>query len=433
MRLLKNQVYNNIFLMIIAFFGLQLVYINVVAPAFSYMGFQLDFQIDKIIIGYLIFIVILLSSLFIKDRFMYTIWNFVFILSFSGEIIYYQFSPKGNLIQITSLIMVLFFLMIFSWGKLKLKSKYKIVNIDKFLIIISAILILPFLLYLPYINISNLWLVNVYSTRAIFRSLTVPLVGYINAPLARIILPVLIVRGIEKKDKFQITYGITLILYLYLCGAVKSIFFGLIAVVLFYFGTYEDKIERFINAIIVFSYAGLALYMLTENVYLIDVFIRRVIFTPAYLNSVYNDFFADNFTYLTHSPFGFLFEGMENIPNLNGALSFFVGERVLGEVGLNANVGVFTEGYISFGLIGLVIFAIIIALIFNYFKFINLEPKYFGIFFVYIYYFNTSFLSTLLMTHGLLFLIIIAPFILKKEENEYDENIRNNEKTKKYN
>lgn len=422
MKIGKNKDHVNILLSICAFFGLQLVYINIVVPEFSYMGFLLEFESKKIIIGYLIFVLTLFTSLIIKDRFVYSIWYLIFILSFMGEVIFYQFSPQGNLIQLSSLVVILITLVISSWMEIKLKSKYRIINIDKFLMIVSTILILPFLLYLPYINISNLWLQNVYTTRALFRSLSIPIIGYINAPLARIILPVLIVRGIEKKRKFQVLYGASLILYLYLCGAVKSIFFGLIAVFIFYFGTYEEKIRRFLYVIIFFSYFGLIIYSFTKNIFLINVFIRRVIFTPAYLNSVYNSFFTDNFTFLTHSPLGFLFSDVVNLPKIDGALSFFVGEKVLGAEGLNANVGIFTEGYISFGIVGIIIFAIIIGIIISYFRFINIDPKFFGIYFVYIYYFNTSFLSTLFMTHGLLFLMVISPFILKNERNDVIQN-----------
>src|SRR5699024_265805 len=128
-------------------------------------------------------------------------------------------------------------------------------------------------------------------------------------------------------------------------------------------------------------------------------------------NTVYNNFFKNNFTELSHSPFG-LSLSYKNFP---GALSRYVGEFVMEKPGLNANVGVFTEGYISFGFLGLIIFAVIITLIILYLKMCKIDKKFFGIIMVYIYYLNTAFLSTLLLTHGMMFLLLFSYYFLRGE------------------
>lgn len=100
----------------------------------------------------------------------------------------------------------------------------------------------------------------------------------------------------------------------------------------------------------------------------------------------------------------------------NLPIPLYVGQEVMGYEGLSANVGVLTDGFLSFGYIGLALYCIIIVIFFIYVKSINIDPAYFGIFFVYIYYINTSLLSTLLLTHGLFFFCIFC-FLIKKENS----------------
>ena len=126
-----------------------------------------------------------------------------------------------------------------------------------------------------------------------------------------------------------------MILYLYLCGALKSVFIGLLALLFFYKGDYITKVIRFSKAISFLTIFGLLLTTIYNNVFLLDIFIRRVFFIPPYLNNIYVDYFRDNYTFLSHSPLGLGIVDYKYDRNL----SMYVGEVVLGKPGLNANVG----------------------------------------------------------------------------------------------
>lgn len=99
-------------------------------------------------------------------------------------------------------------------------------------------------------------------------------------------------------------------------------------------------------------------------------------------------------------------------------IQMFVGNNLLGRSGLNANVGLITEGYVSLGWLGVFIHSIAISFIFLFFNSLRIDPKYFGIFIVYVYYMNTAFFGTLLLTHGLFFLIIFSFFCLRRHPKE---------------
>ena len=402
-----------IFWQVLTAIGLNLAYVCDFAK-FNYMGFTYTFNLIKLLLGSLTLIIVLFLNFFIKDKFIYAVWNILFIYLFAAEMVYYQYSKETTITQLISIGVVLILLIFVSRSKGFFSNIKNIRNINLVLSILSFILFIPFLvLYYKYIDIKNIFLINVYQTRALFREISIPLTGYIMAPLVRVILPFLVVDNMEKRKWGRVLLFSLMIIYVYLCGALKSVFFGLISLFLFYKGDYPLKVIRFLKAISFFTYFGVAIALIFDNVFLLDIFIRRIFFVPAYLNTIYINHFSNNFTYLSHSPFGF---GLVS-NNFNGSLSMYVGEIVMGLKGLNANVGVFTEGYISFGYFGLLLFGLLISLIFLFLKMIRIDSKYFGIVFIYIYYLNTAFLSTLLLTHGLMFFLIFSFLFLRKKKD----------------
>jgi len=58
----------------------------------------------------------------------------------------------------------------------------------------------------------------------------------------------------------------------------------------------------------------------------------------------------------------------------------------------------------------------LIALFIWLLGFVKIDKRYFGIVFIYIYYLNTSLLSILLVTHGLVFFLIFAVLFLRDIE-----------------
>ncbi|THF80834.1 hypothetical protein [Cohnella fermenti] len=400
---------------IISAIGLNLAYVFVISERFSYMGFSYTFNATKLFLGSLIIFLMLFLIFFISDKFIFVVWNIMFIYLFVGEMIYYQYTEGARAVQVVTIAITLLLLVFVSRIKKTFSNSQKQLNIDKVLVPLSFILIVPFFIqYYRYINFKNLLLIDVYQTRATFRNISTTLTGYLAAPLVRIILPILIVNNIERKKWIKVAIFFLMIVYVYLCGALKSVFIGLFALLLFYRGDYHRKTINFLKVVSFLTLFGILIEGLSGNIFLLDGFVRRVFFVPPYLNNIYINYFTDNYTYLSHSPLGL---GLVK-SDLDRSLSMYVGEVVMGLEGLNANVGVFTEGYISFGIAGSIFFSLIICSIFLIIKMLNMSPKYFGIVFVYIYYLNTAFLSTLLMTHGLLFFLAFCMLFLRSRHIE---------------
>jgi len=293
-------------------------------------------------------------------------------------------------------------------------------NNYKYFLILAIVLFIPFIYYYwQYISIDNLLLnkLKIHETRALFRQLNIPILGYLSSPLSRVIFPILIIYSIKSKKYYIFIISIIAITYLFLCSATKSVLIGGVLAVFFYYGNeWKDKFRLF--AILIIS---LLLISFTASYFfhfkdITDAFVRRVFFVPPYLDNVYHQYFSSNFTYWGHSPFGL---HIHNIDYMNGKnITMFMGEDVLKFKGLNANIGVITEGYLSFGYIGVIIHAIAFSLIFVYIKSLNISPLYFGVIFAYIFYLNSSLFSTLLLTHALVFLLIVLTIFLK---DSYDE------------
>src|SRR5690606_23220608 len=88
------------------------------------------------------------------------------------------------------------------------------------LLAITTIGVIPYLfVYGPYINLNNLLLIDVYQTRSIMGEFSNPYFGYTYSIFTKIIIPLIIVFGLELKKKIWVVVGILYLVLFYLFGA----------------------------------------------------------------------------------------------------------------------------------------------------------------------------------------------------------------------
>lgn len=376
------------------------------------MGFTAEFSLRKFLTVSALTVFLLILGLTARDTFIKLVWTVFFNFFYIGESIYYQFSIIGKpqiLIGVSLFLVIMWMVSFIKFPKMKRVPKKDYFYLLTFLAIVMFIPI--FIKYHGSINFSNLLLKDVYDTRASYKETSSTIIGYISEPLVRVLLPYLIIRSLQKKKKIFLVIFSLMILFVYLIGALKSILFGLLATVFFYFGENMVKERRFLGVISLFSWAGLIIEKLFNTPVLLDLAIRRVFFIPPYINEICVQYFSQHPTYLSHSPFGLGIVPYEYPEQL----SYWIGDYLLDRNGMNANTGLFNEGFLSFGITGMLIFMLLIVFVFYYLRRISFNPYFFGILFTYIYYMNTSFLSVLLLTHGMFFFLIFAYFFLRKE------------------
>lgn len=403
---------------LLVFFFLILSYVIIIAPKFDYMGFGMSFRFLRLLISLFFVLFFIYLGGFIKKGLLQAIWHIILIICLFPQLIFYSFT-SGNLSPSIGYMVFLFILILLSRLNIK-RLKSNVINIEKrpnqiIIFIFAILLFLPFLSYLPYINIQNLWFKDIYATRLQFRELeSYSSLSYLLLPLSRVLLPAILIVGILQKRKFLILLVVILIAYLYLAsGASKSIYFGIFVALFFYPGNdYRSKLLIFVISLLLLMFLGLLEYAVFDYSVLQYSLIRRVFFVPPLMEDVYYLYFSNHEkTFYTHSILSFV-EGSD----FGTSLPRFIGEEVMEREGLNANVGIVPDGYLSLGWMGVIINATLFAFTFYLLDRMNIKPIYFGIIFSYIFYFNSASLGTLFLTHGYAFLLIFAFFCLKTYE-----------------
>lgn len=381
-----------------------------VAEKFAYHGFIYEFNIFRFLIASGIIIFCFIIGKAIRKGLLGAVWHIYFMyLIFPATIFYYSTTTSINLLFIN-----LVFLITLFFGKyISFKMQFSKLSINKLnnyfiLSLIALLLFIPFIYYYGgYINIKNLFLDEVYETRYVFREIRISVLSYLINPMVRVILPVLIVASIIKKKRTFLILFIGMVLFLFLCGAFRSYLFGLFAVLLFYKGRYEFKPIIFGSLLIILIVFG---YVFSNHLfYFLDAGVRRFLFVPVSLNSIYYEYFKDSFLYWSQNPIGNLFIEYP----FDQGLTSYVGTEVIGIPGLNANVGVFIEGFISAGYVGVILHSLLLTLIFVFLNNLKISPRYFGILFVFIFSSNNSLIALFFITHGFLVYLIIAALFLK--------------------
>ncbi|MBS4014196.1 MAG: oligosaccharide repeat unit polymerase [Bacteroidetes bacterium] len=412
------------FVQIAIFIALFITYKLIINPVYEYSGFSADFSAETLVISCVLMSFLLFIGLYIRNEFLYACWQILFLFMFPGTAVFQVY----NSVSINPLFAVSLFLFILAFSDvLSFRIKGFSLNINEndrnlyaFLLIV-LLMILPFVLYLPYINLKNLFFIDIYKTRLIFREVQSSISGYLYSPLSRVALPALIVISIARKKWLLLVFSAFLLIYLFLCGAQKGVFIGLIAALLFIVGTYKFKPLFFSYLVLGLTVLGIMVFIIGNYLQLdasisnsiTGVFIRRVFFVPPMLDAVYYEHFADTYLYYSHS---FPMNLFVDYP-LEKDLSMYIGQDVLNYIDMRANVGVVTESFVSLGYFGVVIISFIFMIIFSFLKNLNIEPMYFGIIFVYLFQMNSSYFPVLLATHGLLFMVLFFWLFLNNKKS----------------
>ncbi|WP_404292788.1 oligosaccharide repeat unit polymerase [Cytobacillus kochii] len=410
-----NRSIKSVILLSFIYIFLLLNYYYVIADVFSYLGYTDNyFSFNKLFISLLLTIILINLSIFIKRDYYKIIYSVTIILYYFGQSINYIYNDSAFVVL---LCMTVPLIVIFIADKIDGNRTIKRTVIDLndkitriFIVALIIITVVPFFRYISTVNLSNLLLIDIYSTREEMRQYDRGILGYLFSPLSRVVLPFLFVYGIIKKRKLLITISLLCLISMFLLnGAVKSIFFGILCAAFFIKGTYQAKERRFLHLILWINVVGFVSFYIFNST-IINDYIRRLFISPASLFDIYYKYFNGNYTYYTHSDIYSILTGTHN----NMSISRYIGEYVMGREGLNANTGIFVEGFISFGILGVIIFSLIFMMILIFLRKLNFTNSYFGIIFVYIYIINTSFFETLLITHGLMFFFIFSFLFFQK-------------------
>ena len=372
-----------------------------------------DFSVIRFLIAIVLFFINLLLLKGIKRT------KFIFIVLS----IYFALLTIPSLIAFTSAGMYPlkllvyhqgFFLVLFLLSKVRIDfRKVPVINKTQALYLLLAITtigVVPYLIvYGPHINLKNLLLLDVYRTRSIMGELSNPYFGYTYSVFTKIIIPLIIVFGLELKKKVWVLVGVLYLILFYLFGAHKTVYVGLLVVLVFYSFSYAQSVKYIIK----YSSVLIVLFMLLALIgydYPWILSFRRVHFIPTLLDICYLDFFHDNYLYWSDSILKSFVEYPYDVRATN-----LIGEVYFNRPDMSANNGLISEGYMNFGSWGVLINILIVGSYFAVLNSLKIPAKYFGLFVLTMFSFLSSSVFTVLLTHGALALLVVSIFLLNNK------------------
>ncbi len=284
------------------------------------------------------------------------------------------------------------------------------------LFIIAALAIIPFvIIFAPHINFNNFLLIDIYSTREIEETVSNTYTRYVYSWLAKIIIPVVLIYSLIKKDYLKSWMAVAALLFLFLAGGHKGVFLGVFVVIAFRKGDYKQKVKFLLLGMVGLTLLSLLLFYTIGDFSIPNIIHRRVFFIPAILDVEYFNYFQGKPLFWGHSFLGSIVHYPYSMPPQN-----IIGEIVFQSKDVFANNGIISDGFINLGMAGVVLNVLIISICFSFLSSLRMSTQFFGVIFLFFYSLVSSYLPVVLITHGGLLLLFIGQFFLKDTSLQND-------------
>ena len=234
---------------------------------------------------------------------------------------------------------------------------------------------------------------DVYDLRLEARTFNMPIVLLYIWNASSNVLPLMIIYFFSKRYKLLPCILVFIVLLNFsIAGSKSALFKMLICVGVYLFG--KREVSKYLPAIFVtFVLIVIVEFVANNSSMLSTMFVRRGLYIPNLLDELYYDYINSNASLLS-SP--------------QTELTFAIGDEYFNHQGMRCNNGLFSDAYVHFGWIGVVVYPLVYAFMFQTF-----EKSFVGnnknlIFFsalIIVTTLRSSLLTTSLLTHGLLILI----------------------------
>lgn len=276
----------------------------------------------------------------------------------------------------------------------------------QFYIIVAIILSIAVVVF-SYINTGLrlfFGVIDVYDIRAEARAFEAPFGLNYVITLADNILPVIAVFLLAQRRFFMALILCFVIFINFSITGTKQILFVPLLGFIGYYGLRDfDKTYRLLAAAVFLTLLCIADSVITGGSTMHTLFTYRVLFIPAELHFSYYDYFQiHELLYYSQSVLkSFADANQENI-------QFVIGEFAINEYSARANNGLFSDAYMNLGLVGILIYPIILTLLLRVIEgaTTGLSPRIMFVVVIYVAFVLLGMtLTSALLTSGLLFLV----------------------------
>jgi oligosaccharide repeat unit polymerase len=359
---IKRQDLYNFFFVFLYKLILDLSYYFVIFPVFGYMRFELNFNSLKLVESYLLlFIIFILMPKSSRKLSNVMVWLLV-LISYVPMLTLFAFmdQPRLYMYAVTGFWLLVFLLLKIPMIKIP-SLKESQAKIIRYLIFFSLLLIVFLMLY-KYFGFSfSFDLTKVYEIRAKYKEINIPLAGYLFNWMAYIVGPIFFVLFLTKRKWIFVGLIVVLQLFLFSKTGNKTFLFILpFVLVLMWIITSKNPLAYMTIGLIGIILLGMFSYWLIDDIWMSSLFTRRTLLSPAQLSFLYHDFFSQNtHTFLSqHRIFRAFLDYPYHLdpPHLIGEVYFNKSEMC-------ANNGIYGDGYMNFGFIGLALWGIFLVII----------------------------------------------------------------------
>ena len=403
---------------------LDLIYTKHLYPLFGYMGFEYNLDFGLISLSWLLLIIT---------------FPFVIKCSTRGDLsdvitlllIYLSYIPFTTMVAYYGYSLGYIFANTLYWIILLLSSYYlpspkkhfdlKIAN-KQYVLSIIEILFSFTILYISWRYTGfrfSIDLSQVYAYRMEARLSSMPTVLNYLFAASKAVIPILLVYYLDVKKYWHAGLLLLIQIFSFSINGSKTVLFGtLLSIILFiiYNNRYLKTIPQLLLGVSVVAFIETSLF---KSYFVLSYFLRRVLFLPNMLGEYYFDFFSTNEPDYYRQSFLRLFgvkSPYSEIDNLIGTLYF-------NKPDMAANNGLSSDAITNLGYIGLIVMPYVLMMVLKYLDkcTYGIDKRiYISTAITYSVIIISSFLPTILLSHGL-FVLSLVLLLLPRFNNQNSE------------
>lgn len=400
---------------------LDFIYQKLIAPLFGHTGFNYIEDFGRYILSWLILLIFvpLIIKLHKKVSFSNVIMIFLVYLSlipYTTMIAFYPYTINF-IVQnaIYWMIMLVVYIVVPELNVVSIK-KDPLVNFIVYAIILlfTAVIILISFRFTGLRITFDIY--NVYVLRKEARTFAIPSIMSYIYYASESINPILVVYFLSnKKYSFTGLIFLTQILSFSINGS-KTVLFSTVLTVFLYWIYNEEFIFKIPWILSLLGVSSVLEFYINKTFTIVNFIIRRVFFVPNLLNYYYFDFFTSHIPDYLKQSFLRFFGFKSSYPNI----AYLIGNIYFNRPDMSANNGLISDAYANFGFLGLFIMPIIVVL---FLKILDACAKGLDIRILIVsaitiaFIFISSFIFTILLTHGLIALCLILYLLPRQNIN----------------
>lgn len=403
--------------------SLEIIYKFIIVPVFGYSGFQYQFNLTSYVISWVLLLLFypLIKVNYKKERSSFAIITILYVVSFIPGTILLAFMSTSIWFDFL-FILYWFFIGIANISIPQLYIKKPNNNICQG---VTYFLVLFFTFIVVYISWKytgfrfNFSLLNVYSLREESFNFNLPTILEYGFSGAKVFMPIAFVYMLSTSQKKMALFIAFVQFLAFSVDGSKSTIFALFFTYIGYKFIANLSINIFPKILLLVNCFALTESYLFGTIYMINFFIRRVLFLPNLLNIFYYDFFSKNVhDYFRQGIMGRL--GFTSPYDIS--LSNIIGGVYFNSPSMVANNGLFSDSYSNLGLVGVLIMPFILVLALRF-----LDACTTGInsniliacIVTSAYTFLSSSFFTVMLTHGFLLVCFSLLFLPKKNNPKF--------------